>query len=129
MAIKCARFKHTSTATNRIHANVKVIRYAEDLERIEGLRPIVTDAIDFTGEETLMEIQSILTTKFEKLRVTGAGVRDPIFQENELDGILNLLRTRVVKDDITNVMGWCSTFVEKMKKLDTLSKSTAEYVS
>lgn len=82
--------------------------------------------MDFAGEEALVQIQTLLIKKFEKVRVESLKVDRPIFKDSELLPVLDLTRSHLqkqLKDEFT-VAGLVKSFNQVLSDLVYVTEGT-----
>jgi len=87
--------------------------------RVTKLAPPLKDFMDFTGDEALVQIQSILSSKFDKIIIEGGVLNGPLFELDEVRTICKKLKEGVRQDvDVKTIVQFSKGFFDVLKKLD-----------
>lgn len=112
----------SSNQVVKLYGNKVLIHIINQLKNLKIICGAFENLLDFAGEEALLEIQSILTKRFEKVAVEGASIEErPIFGEIDLETVLNKLKTHLSQNfDATTVSGFALIFSNSLKKVNAM---------
>lgn len=99
----------------------------EDLRRTELINKSFENLVDFSGEETLVELQTCLTKKFENIAVKGATLDNSAFSHLEINKVVDLVKEKFNQEsDPRQVKGFVRVFTKALRKINLMSKKASQ---
>ncbi|ODM92237.1 hypothetical protein Ocin01_14449 [Orchesella cincta] len=119
VTLKCVGSAGSAYRLNKTYVNKLALNVFKHMMQLAKLANPLDDLVDFTGEEALVQIQSILSSKFDRIVIEGGVLTKALFEDVEVNAISERMQLCMKKDcEHKTVLQFGAVIKDVLKKLE-----------